>query len=64
MYMSGVLFAVIDLIVSLLKKLDMILTDIKNWILNTVDIAINSGFSEHNSTDVYMYISIPYKYYS
>lgn len=29
MYMSGVLFAVIDLIVSLLKKLDMILTGIK-----------------------------------
>lgn len=34
MYMSGVLFAVIDLIVSLLKKLDIILTGIK---LNTVD---------------------------
>lgn len=60
MYMSGVLFAVIDLIVSLLKKLDIILTGIK---LNTVD-SNKQWVSEHNSTDVYMYISIPYKYYS
>lgn len=37
MYMFGVLFVVIDLIVSLLKKFDMILIDIKNWILNIVD---------------------------